>query len=95
MTEKVILPAEVKVCGTCTYWDGERQVDPDNQLVVISSECEGECLVQESPKKALHDVRLECECEWDDLGGNPQEAAQETTQNVESNVKPDTEQGSV
>lgn len=73
-TQKVILPAEVKVCGTCTYWDGERQVDPENQLVVLDTVSEGECLVQELPKPALHDVRQECQCEWDDLGGdNPED----------------------
>ncbi len=69
MTEKLILPAEVKVCGTCTYWDGERQVDEDNRLVVVDSESQGECLVQEAKKCALHDSRQERECEWDDLGG--------------------------
>ncbi|MEY4592616.1 MAG: hypothetical protein RIR18_1511 [Pseudomonadota bacterium] len=71
-TQKIILPAEVKVCGTCTYWDGERQVDNDNQLVVVASDCEGECLVQEVPKNALQDTRQECDCEWDDLGGDGQ-----------------------
>jgi hypothetical protein len=67
---KIILPSEVKLCGTCTYWDGERQVDEENQVVVVASDSEGECLVQEASKKALHDIRQECDCEWDDLGGD-------------------------
>jgi hypothetical protein len=71
-TQKVILPAEVKVCGTCTYWDGERQVDSDNQLVVVATDCDGECLIQEAPKNALNDTRQECDCDWDDLGGDNQ-----------------------
>jgi hypothetical protein len=38
MAEKLILPNEVKVCATCTYWDGERQVDDDMKLVVVSDD---------------------------------------------------------
>ena len=47
MTQKLIIPAEVKVCATCSYWDGERKVDSELRLVVIADSCEGECLVQE------------------------------------------------
>ena len=68
MAEKLILPAEIKVCATCTYWDGERKVDAEMQVVVVDHECQGECLVQESHKPGLHDVRSECSCMWDDLG---------------------------
>lgn len=67
MAEKLILPIEVKVCATCSYWDGERQVDPDMKVVVVSSECQGNCLVQEADKPGLHDVRRECDCLWEDL----------------------------
>ena len=67
MAEKLILPTEVKVCATCSYWDGERQVDADMKLVVVSEECQGECLVQETQKPGLHDVRKECSCIWEDL----------------------------
>lgn len=67
MAEKLILPTEVKVCATCSYWDGERHVDPEMKLVVVSHECEGECLVHEEPKKALQDIRNDCACMWEDL----------------------------
>lgn len=72
MAEKLILPTEVKVCATCSYWDGERQVDAEMKLVVVSAECQGECLVQEASKPGLHDVRKECDCIWEDL--EPDEA---------------------
>jgi hypothetical protein len=67
MAEKLILPTEVKVCATCSYWDGERHVDAEMKLVVVSEKCEGECLVQEVQKPGLHDVRQECDCIWEDL----------------------------
>jgi len=67
MAEKLILPTEVKVCATCSYWDGERQVDPDMKVVVVDGDCQGECLVQEAGKPGLHDVRCECDCLWEDL----------------------------
>jgi hypothetical protein len=67
MAEKLILPTEVKVCATCSFWDGERQVDSDMKVVVVSEHCEGECLVQEKTKPGLHDVRLECDCLWESL----------------------------
>lgn len=67
MAEKLILPTEVKVCATCSYWDGERQVDAEMKLVVVSEKCAGECLVQEKVKQGLHDVRQERACLWEDL----------------------------
>ena len=67
MAEKLILPAEVKVCATCSYWDGERQVDAEMKLVVVSAECHGECLVQGHNKPSLHDSRTDKACIWEDL----------------------------
>lgn len=67
MAEKLILPAEIKVCATCSYWDGERHVDAEMKVVVVTDECEGECLVTESCKSALNDSRSECACLWEDL----------------------------
>ena len=67
MSEKLILPTEVKVCATCSYWDGERRVDADMKLVVVAEECRGECLVQGQDKPGLHDVRKEVSCLWEDL----------------------------
>ncbi|MBS1159059.1 MAG: hypothetical protein H6R15_1478 [Proteobacteria bacterium] len=71
MAEKLILPTEVKVCATCSYWDGERQVDGEMRVVVVSDGCRGECLVQETAKLALHDVRQEHSCLWEDLEPDP------------------------
>lgn len=67
MAEKLILPAEVKVCATCSYWDGERQVDAEMKVVVVAEECVGECLVTESHRAGLHDTRGDCACLWEDL----------------------------
>lgn len=72
--EKIILPAEVKVCATCSYWDGERQVDPDMHVVVIDDDCHGECLAQETDKPGLHDVRDEHVCIWEDIEADPEAA---------------------
>ena len=77
MSEKLILPTEVKVCATCSYWDGERRVDPDIKVVVVSQECKGMCLVQDKAKPGLHDVRQECSCIWEDL--EPDQAAEQAT----------------
>ncbi len=75
MAEKLILPTDVKVCATCSFWDGERQVDSEMKLVVVSEHCEGECLVQEQPKPGVHDVRHECTCLWENLEPDvPEEA---------------------
>jgi len=71
MAEKLILPIEVKICATCSYWDGERRVDEDMKLVVVDGDCLGECLVQGQSKPALHDVRKECSCIWEDLEADP------------------------
>ena len=67
MAKKLILPTEVKVCATCSYWDGERRVDADMKLVVVAEECCGECLVQGKDRPGLHDVRKETSCLWEDL----------------------------
>ena len=68
MAEKLILPTEVKVCATCSYWDGERQVDAEMQVVVVAESSQGECLAQESPKPGLLDApRHDCNCIWEDL----------------------------
>ena len=75
MAGKLILPSEVKVCATCSYWDGERQVDEEMRVVVVSEACVGECLVVESAKPCLHDVRGDSTCMWEDVvadeGGDP------------------------
>ncbi len=66
--KKLIVPAEVKVCATCSYWDGERTVDTELRLVVVSEDCEGECLVQTKSSQGLNDVRNEAkDCVWEHL----------------------------
>jgi len=67
MAEKLILPTEVKVCATCSYWDGERHIDSDMKVVVVSLDCKGECLVQTVQKRGLNDSRSEPDCMWEDL----------------------------
>lgn len=67
MEKKLILPTELKVCATCSYWDGERQVDEELNLVVVAEECRGECLVRETECEALHDVRTLPNCAWESL----------------------------
>ena len=67
MAEKLILPTEVKVCATCSYWDGERTVDREVQVVVVNHHCEGECLVQAQNTPALWDTRQDRECLWENV----------------------------
>lgn len=68
MTKKLILPAEVKVCATCSYWDGDRHVDSEMSLVVVSGECEGECIAMQTDFHGLTDVRGIHDCLWEHLG---------------------------
>lgn len=80
--KKLILPAEVKVCATCSYWDGERTVDTELRLVVVSQDCEGECLVQTKSSQSLNDVRSETEhCVWEHLA--PDSPAEDATATAE------------
>lgn len=44
--DKLILPLELQVCATCSFWDGERRVDEDARLVVVRHTCSGECLLR-------------------------------------------------
>lgn len=69
MQRKLILPAEVKTCATCSYWDGERKVDAELQVVVVDESVTGECLVRESPCPGTQDVRDANgeECFWETL----------------------------
>ncbi len=67
MAEKLILPTELKVCATCSYWDGERVVDPEVDVVVVAEECQGTCLVTESQKSGLHHTSSDEACLWEEL----------------------------
>ncbi|MBL8397533.1 MAG: hypothetical protein JNL84_05220 [Candidatus Accumulibacter sp.] len=67
MMKKLIIPAEVEICATCSYWDGERRVDSEWRLVVVEKDCQGECLVQAQPSMALNDLRRSADCIWEHL----------------------------
>ena len=68
MGKKLILPAEVKICATCSYWDGQRSVDPELGLVVIDESCEGECLVESACRHGLNDeLGIRSDCLWEHL----------------------------
>lgn len=67
MEKKLIIPAEVKVCATCSYWDGDRRVDEEYSLVVVAEDCQGECLAQEKQFGALNDTRHLPDCAWEPL----------------------------
>jgi hypothetical protein len=75
MAEKLILPTEVQVCATCSYWDGERVVDDELKMVVVSEGCEGECLVTESRKTSLNHMSSQPVCLWEDV--SPDKASEE------------------
>lgn len=77
MVKKLILPAEVKVCATCSYWDGERRVDPEFRIVVVDDCCKGECLVQGECREGLTDeFEWHKDCLWEHLAPDEPEVGQ-------------------
>lgn len=70
MEKKLILPAEIKVCATCSYWDGERQIDEELHVVVVAESCKGECLVHETEIGALSNMRTHQGCAWESLSAD-------------------------
>lgn len=67
MAEKLILPTEVRVCATCSFWDGERAIDEEVNVVVVADDCHGECLVTESKKSCLNHSSSEAACLWEEI----------------------------
>jgi len=68
MGKKLIVPAEIKICATCSYWDGERQVDSDLRVVVVDESCKGQCLVQSECRQAMTDeFAFYPDCLWEHL----------------------------
>lgn len=63
----LIIPAEVKICATCSYWCGDRKVDPELGVVVIDAAVEGECLVRDCGMEGLLDVRGIHDCPWEHI----------------------------
>jgi hypothetical protein len=37
------------------------------RLVVVDHDCQGLCMVHETRKPGICDVRTECDCMWEDL----------------------------
>ena len=68
MSQKLIIPAEVKVCATCSYWEGEREIDTELRVVVITDSSAGVCLVQEKCCRGLNDEgEWQNDCLWEHL----------------------------
>ncbi len=70
MSKKLIIPAEAKVCATCSFWDGERTVDGEVGVVIVAEHASGECLVRETDKPALL-VRVDENCAWEHMAPEP------------------------
>ncbi|MDR0576258.1 MAG: hypothetical protein LBI87_01655 [Candidatus Accumulibacter sp.] len=71
----MILPAEVKLCATCSFWDGERKVDPELAVVVVEEACRGECLVKNKHLQGLNDeFEWHSDCLWEHLAPEAPEA---------------------
>lgn len=68
MSQKLIIPAEVKICATCSFWDGERQIDGELALVVIQHSCHGECIVRGEQRAGLNNqLNVSPDCMWEHL----------------------------
>ncbi len=75
MGKKLIVPAEVKICATCSYWDGERKVDPELRVVVIDDCSEGQCLVQNKCRQGMTDeFEFYPDCLWEHLAPDEPES---------------------
>lgn len=77
MSRKLILPNEIQVCATCSYWDGDRKVDAEVGVVVVDDNCKGECLVRETPLPALRPKGHDVDCAWEHLEGEEADGAAE------------------
>lgn len=78
MSQKLIIPAEVKVCATCSYWDGKREIDPELRVVVVADNCEGECLAGGKSCQGLsNEPQWNSACLWEHLA--PDRPAPETS----------------
>jgi hypothetical protein len=74
MNKKLILPAELRVCATCSYWDGERAVDPELAVVVVEEDCSGKCLAEDKIRPGLNnEFARRDDCLWEHLVLDAQE----------------------
>jgi hypothetical protein len=68
MNKKLILPTEIRVCATCSYWDGERKIDPELAVVVVEEDCSGKCLAENQCYPGLNDeFKWRNDCFWEHL----------------------------
>jgi hypothetical protein len=68
MSKKLILPAEVKICATCSFWDGDRKVDSELAVVVVEEGCVGECLARNKHCQGLNgEPEWRNDCLWEHL----------------------------
>ena len=74
MAEKLVLPNDVALCGTCSFWDGARRVDEESQMVVLDGDSSGTCLVTDKTRPALYANPKKHACLWEDL--NPPESVE-------------------
>ncbi len=65
--DKLILPCELRVCATCSFWDGERRVDGEARLVVVSESCSGECMLRGQETPCTLTRRRLGVCDWEPL----------------------------
>jgi hypothetical protein len=78
MNKKLILPAEIKICATCSFWDGERRIDSELAVVVVEEDCQGECLVESKARKGLNsELKWRSDCLWEHLAPDAPRAANE------------------
>ena len=91
MAEKLVLPNEVPLCGTCSYWDGKRKVDEESQLVVVESNTHGTCIITEKQRPALYANPKQHACLWEDL--NPLEESAESPESKKEERKIDFQKG--
>ena len=74
MNQKLIIPAEIKICATCSYWDGERKIDPKLGLVIVSDDSEGDCLPQSKKCRAINnEFHWQEDCLWEHLAPDEKE----------------------
>jgi hypothetical protein len=75
MNKKLIFPAEVKICATCSFWDGNRKVDSELAVVVVEGNCVGKCLVQNKYCQGLNsEPEWRGHCLWEHLAPDTPES---------------------
>jgi hypothetical protein len=83
MADKLILPCELRVCATSSFWDGARRVNADARLVVAAETCAGECMLRAQDTPCTLTGRRLSFCNWEPLpeADGPIEAQQPLERN--------------